>query len=422
MIKINGYTDNEINYIVDNYSNFSCKEIADYLGKKANSILYVAQKLGLKKQPHKPWSEDEDNYLRNNYLELSSEIMANELKRTVPSINARCKELHLIKHEAWSDEEVDFLSKHYMDMEYSQIGTILGRSEGAVRAKCFDLNLYKKELPWTDEELDFLKDNYMQMSKNEISEILNRSTSAIGLKASRMGLKKYPYYCDYHFFDIIDTEEKAYWLGFIMADGNVYKNKKTNSACISIELQYGDINHLRKLNKSINGNYNITDRWRTCSLSNSNKLNHSCQIRIFSIIMYHSFEKMGLTDDKTYTVSFPAISEELYRHLLRGYFDADGRFGLSNNRLWISFITASKNLNDDLVKYISSKNICIHEYSYLNEYGNVMYAPEITSNDDKIKFLDFIYEGASIYLDRKYKKYIKAKEKYNASNGLAAQK
>lgn len=422
MIKIRNYTDDEIKYIIDNYSNYTNQEIADYIGKSTNSISYVAQKLGLLKQPHKLWNEEEDRYLKNNYLKYSSEDMAETLGRTVPSINARCAELNLIKHEAWSNEEIEFLIKHYMDMEHSEIGIKLGKSEGAIRSKCFDLNLYKKELPWTNDELTFLKENYMQMSKNEISEILNRSPSAIGLKASRMGLKKYPYYCNYHYFDIIDTEEKAYWLGFILADGNVYKSEKTNSGCINIELQYGDINHLRKFNKSLDGNYNITDRWRSCSLSNSDKMNHSCQIRIFSIIMYNSLEKFGLAGNKTYTVSFPKIPEELYRHLLRGYFDADGRFGLSNSRLWVSFITASKNLNDDIIKYIRSKDICIHEYNYLNEYGNIMYVPEITSNDDKMKFLDFIYKDASIYLDRKYKKYLKAKEKYDSSDGLAAQK
>ena len=421
-IKINGYTDGDIRYIVENYTKYTNKEMADHLGKSENSIGYVRRKLNLIKQPHKPWSLEEEDYLRNNYLKMSSDEIANELKRTVHSIDAKCADLNLIKHEAWSDEEIDYLINHYIEMEYDEIGRNIGRSEGAVRAKCFELDLYKKELPWTNDELTFLKENYMQMSKNEISEILNRSPSAIGLKASRMGLKKYPYYCNYHYFDIIDTEEKAYWLGFILADGNIYKSEKTNSGCINIELQYGDINHLRKFNKSLDGNYNIIDRWRSCSLSNSDKMNHSCQIRIFSIIMYDSLEKFGLVGNKTYTVSFPKIPEELYRHLLRGYFDADGRFGLSNSRLWVSFITASKNLNDDIIKYIRSKDICIHEYSYLNEYGNIMYVPEITSNDNKMKFLDFIYKDASIYLDRKYKKYLKAKEKYDSSDGLAAQK
>lgn len=49
-----------------------------------------------------------------------------------------------------------------------------------------------------------------------------------------------------------------------------------------------------------------------------------------------------------------------------------------------------------------------------------MYSPEISKIADKLLFLDYIYKDSNIYLDRKYKKYLKAKEKYGSSDGLAA--
>ena len=50
-----------------------------------------------------------------------------------------------------------------------------------------------------------------------------------------------------HIFDTIDTEEKAYWLGFIWADGALFKNEKANSGELSIELQLQDKEHLKTI-------------------------------------------------------------------------------------------------------------------------------------------------------------------------------
>ena len=227
----------------------------------------------------------------------------------------------------------------------------------------------------------------MEMSKREISEILGRSLDAIQVKANRMGLKKSPYFCDYHYFDVIDTEEKAYWLGFLTADGWINKSEKTNAGVTGIELQYGDIGHLKKFNKSISGNYQITDRWRTCSISTKNpdKLNHMCVIRVFSLVMYESLYNLGF----------------------------------SNKSFSISFITASKSLYEDLLEILENIPVRVSSNIFVNEFGTTIYRPEIYRLDDKINFLDWIYQDCSIYLDRKYKKYLKVKKHYETTESLA---
>ena len=405
------FTNEEIEYIKQNYSHSTLNDIAMYLSKNPNSVYNVIYKLGITKQPHKKWTQEEINYLKEHYINETSEYIANVLNRSVASVNTEKDNLGLVRHPNWTKEEVDFLIQNYKEMSHSDIGNALGKTQGAVTAKCFDLDLYKKEKPWEQWELDFVRDNYMDMPKQEISEILNRSPDAIQVKANRMGLKKSPYFCDYHYFDTIDTEEKAYWLGFLTADGWISKSQKTGSGVIGIELQYGDINHLKKFNKSISGNYQVTDRWKPCDISkkNPNKLHHTCIIRIFSLIMYESLEKIGFTNNKSYDFTIPTMQNDLIRHYMRGYFDGDGCFTFTNKTFHINFITASHLLNNDIAKILDLEKLDFKQHNYINEFGTMMYRIDIYRIKDKIKFLDWIYQDCSIYLDRKYKKYLKVK-------------
>lgn len=48
---------------------------------------------------------------------------------------------------------------------------------------------------------------------------------------------------DEHVFDVIDTEEKAYWLGFLTADGYIYSRDNT----FGISLASIDKHHVEKI-------------------------------------------------------------------------------------------------------------------------------------------------------------------------------
>lgn len=412
MITIKNYTHEEIKYIQDNFNTMTVKQIADTLDKSANSVYNVVRKLGLKKQPHYKWTDEELDFLKENYINMTSEEISHHINHSVDAINTMRDRLNLVRNSVWSDSEVEFLKNSFETTLFSELSQILGRTEGAIRAKCFDLNLFKNT-PWSDEEIDFVRDNYMEMRTSEIAQILSRTMSAIELKAARMGLKKYPYTCDYHYFDNVDTEEKAYWLGFLTADGWINQSKKTNSGVTGIELQYGDIEHLKKFNKSIDGNYQITDRWRPCSIAkDKEKKHHMCCIRIFSLTMYNALKNLGFSNDKSYDFHIPNLPQNLIRHYIRGYFDGDGCLCFTNKSFGVSFITASYNLCEDLLNILNTISIKTSTSVFVNESGTTMHRPEIYRINDKIKFLDWIYQDCNIYLDRKYKKYLKVKNRY----------
>lgn len=411
-MKIRNYTEEQIDYIIENYNTMNASEIAKNIGKSRENVYFIGHKLGLKKQIHNPWTQEELDFLKEHYIDMTSEEMTKYINHSVDAINTQRDKLNLVRNEVWTKEEIIYLKENFQSMSHEEIGKALGRTTGAITAKCFDLDLYKKELPWTDDEINFVRNNYMEMKTADISKFLNRTMSAIEIKARRMGLKKSPYTCDYHYFENIDTEEKAYWLGFLTADGWISKNQEKNSGITGIELQYSDINHLKKFNKSISGNYKITDRWRECNLRQNGKKHRSCVIKIYSLIMYEDLVNLGFTNQKSYDCKIPKIDKELIRHFMRGYFDGDGRFALTNKSFCVGLLTASSDLSDDLKEVLKSINIHFCEGSYVSEFNTKMYTIDINRKMDKIKFLDYIYKDCNIYLDRKYKKYLKAKERY----------
>ena len=422
MLKIKNWSDDELNYLTENYASMRIQDIADHLGRAATSIPPIAKKLGLKKQIHKPWSEKENAYLMEHYIDMTSAQLAKKFGRTIPSVNAQRDRLGLVRNAPWSEDEVKFLQDNYESMTYEQIGKYLNRTTTAVDAKCFGLGLYKKEKPWENWEIDFLLKNYKEMPLAEISETLGRTVNAVRLKAGKYGMKKSPYRCNYNFFDVIDSEEKAYWLGFLMADGWIDYNASNNAGAIGVELQYGDIGHLRKFNKALDGNYKITDRWRKCTLSKSDKKHHNCVLRIYSTKMYLALRNLGFTENKSFEACIPNIPDNLKRHFIRGYFDGNG--SISNRSVgncYIKITTASKRFKDEFIKLLSDNNISVAEYETVTEYGTTVYDPYIDGKEiNRLNFLHFIYDDATVYLDRKYKRAMKVFEHdINGTNNVS---
>lgn len=308
----------------------------------------------------------------------------------------------------WTKEQTDYLINNYYKMHYEDMSKVICKSANAIRAKCFDLGLVKNSR-WTEDEMSFLINHLNDMTYKEIAKALNRTESSVKTKAEKNGIKKRPYYCEYDFFKTIDSEEKAYWLGFLCADGWITENIKTNSGHVGIQLQIRDYEHLKKFNKSIHGNYKIEIGEKECKLSNPNKKNKFCRIRIHSINMVNHLKKHGFTNAKTYDLKFPNIQKNLYRHFIRGFFDGDGCVRMRNRKL-----VSGTN------KTYPQCDITSNVESFLCELRTLLYDVGITSYICKDRnnfrlyisglksnmlFLNYIYENSNCYLDRKYQIY-----------------
>lgn len=218
------------------------------------------------------------------------------------------------------------------------------------------------------------------------------------LKLNNIDLDRYKYDINHSWLDKIDTPEKAYFIGLMFSDGCVYKN------CIVINLAICDINILKKINKYI-ANENII------LIRKIYKQNHQDQCKFYfsSKKMYSRLKELGCVERKTFSLELSdhCIQElRLYfKDFVRGYFDGDGC--LTNRKTYnkqgiIYFCGTGKfcsQLGEQLKKEIGI-------YSTIRKKPGV-YRLEIERQGDVAKLLNFMYDGANVFLDRKYDKYLK---------------
>lgn len=126
--------------------------------------------------------------------------------------------------------------------------------------------------------------------------------------------------------------------------------------------------------------------------------------------MYDDLKKIGMDENKSFTVRLPKLDDSLMRHLLRGYFDGDGSLCLTDTTFGVSFTTASKLFSDDVIAYLKRNGYHPSIYSYVSDFDTKMYTISLYRKSEKIRFLDYIYKDSNVYLDRKYNRYLKVKE------------
>ena len=189
-------------------------------------------------------------------------------------------------------------------------------------------------------------------------------------------------------FQTIDSEEKAYWLGFLYADGYVSKVGQ-----IEVSLQLGDIHHLEKLKSFIKTNTPII----------KDEKHNRCRLLFCSKQIAKDLNKLGCYNNKSLTLSFPneeQVPDNLLKHFLRGYVDGDGNLTFTDKTFQFG-ITGTKAFLEEMLEKLQWE-----KGSYRAEgTSGIVYTWRCTKKNIK-SYLHFLYDNCSIYLDRKYNKYL----------------
>lgn len=250
------------------------------------------------------------------------------------------------------------------------------------------------------------------VSSGTIYNIIERHN--VERRSNKINSRKYEY--DRSFFKKIDTPKKAYWLGFIYADG--YIAGKPENRRFGIALAKKDESQLIKFKNDISATYKIHEYE---PLEDAYSDNNYCRIEICGKEIYNILKSHGVFPKKTDILKAPKIKDCFKSHFIRGYFDGDGsiysclRNEKTNYHEYVVKIVGTIDILDYIKDFIEKNNIAKINKYYQRKKGNNAYSIELSGNIQVKNFLDLIYKNSKTFLDRKYKKYKELSKRYKNS-------
>jgi len=241
-------------------------------------------------------------------------------------------------------------------------------------------------------------EKYVPIKRTRIGFILKEAN--IPRKSCGNPYKLRRYNLNQNYFECIDTNEKAYWLGFIIADGHVSDDG------VVITLKESDREHLSNFLKCIDSNSNIHYIAKTKSYS----------ISVYSRDLVKSLRDLGLDANKSYNAKVPPIKQKFIKAFLRGLFDGDGSLAVSKNiykkgkhPTYMVSICGTYSLVNKMVETVS-KDLNFKNKVKLSQKTDTFFVASWGGNPQVYKILSWLYEDTSYpYLQRKYDRYITLK-------------
>jgi hypothetical protein len=259
-------------------------------------------------------------------------------------------------------------------------------------------NVYKLH---KDEMCEMYKNGYTQ---KEIAELYNINADYLGSKFKKWGVvcRHRKYQLNEHYFDHIDAPNKAYILGLFYADGcnnasnnvvyiNLQERDKELLEAIRLEVQCETPLHFLSKKRLYDNGGNWQDQYRL-SLNSA----YICQALI----------DKGMPQCKSLILQWPTfLREDLYPHFIRGYMDGDGHICPYKSDYRAEFVGTDEFCRS-AQKYIEHTLNIECKVVDAGSKSGVTSRLRISHKEPVKMFLDWIYAGADLKLERKYHTYI----------------
>ena len=380
------WTDKELESLIEDYGVLSNKELEQKYKRNHPSITQKCITSGIKNNRKKKWTPELEQKFSVDWIDKNNsiEFLMSKYDTTRSGLASKAKELKVRRRNKHiSNEDIVEMVNMYND----------GASLASI-CKCFDCDKARVKR--------FLKD----------SGVVERTLS----ESVRI------YDINENYFDSIDTERKAYMYGFFYADGHLsprgtvsFGIQERDGYILEEFLKDMESNNTTKKTMGENGRY-----YRSLSITNKH--------------ISETLRKYGVDGDKTYSAKFPkesVIGDDILRHFIRGFFDGDGTISKTNTSNLSASLVGTYNMMwsvSYIIEYFTGVKGAIRE----EPRSEKIYYYSVSGGKNVEKFLSFMYDDSSIYLTRKYNRYLnvlrrgkniwEVRKRLHGSNGRAESK
>lgn len=355
------------------------------------------------------------NELISDYGNMSVDNLEKKYNASYATIQRVLKKNNIISSNSKNIKYV-FIREHEEEFKKDWIAGVMSKEDLIKKYKCpysniksiaRDLGIKRKTKLERINKESLIEDwNSKQYHSYELLTKYNISSSILG-KVIKDEVDDYGkrngriYYFNYRYFDYIDNEHKAYWLGFIYADGSHNEKRHTLRICLQeqdaelLRLFYKDIGCNRELHFIYNKTY---DKYYP-------------YVYVQHPHLSETLNKQGVPSNKSFKITFPSttiVPHNLMRHFIRGYFDGDGGLTLPEDKRKVScsFVGNYKFITD-LKYYLLNYSPHFTDVTLIKpKQCEHVYLFSKAGRYNVERLLRWMYEDSTIYLKRKYNKYV----------------
>lgn len=318
------------------------------------------------------------------------------MKKSKPLTKEQIDQIIEMNELGWSTKEI-----------YTQMGITRDQAYKTIRKYGLSSNCGKV---FTPSDIEMIKKLYLdgltiqEIHKGYFKEKcsdggINRVLRQLGI-TRRNGIQST---IDHDYFEEIDTERKAYWIGFILADGSVHKReyqRGTYTNILRVELKISDKYLLDELAKDLKSDRTVKE-YKVDEKRGDFKAKHNGYITFSSKKVGDDLSKYGIIPNKTLKLKeLPDIKEELMPHFIRGYFDGDGSVYINSKS---QALRTSFYGTHDFVENIHlflKKKLNLRDKSIIDQKeAKVSFVSY--SKEESEKIYHYMYKDSTIFLKRK---------------------